>query len=116
MKVDKRRMELQKWKNGIGDRTESKLRKTLSYIGSVVDVKLFNIALGEYNMLPTNSRSLVMNLRRRTCSCKWWQLKALSSAQAMEVIGKKKLWVYDCVSDYYKTGTQNTCTSATYIQ
>jgi len=68
-------MELQKWKNGIGEKIESKLRKTLSHIGSVADAKLFNIALGEYNVLPTNIRSLVKNLGRRTCSYKWWQLK-----------------------------------------
>jgi len=39
-------MKLEKWKNGVGDRIEKKLRKTLCNIGSVADVKLFNTAIG----------------------------------------------------------------------
>ncbi|KAJ8439204.1 hypothetical protein Cgig2_003417 [Carnegiea gigantea] len=61
-KVDKRKIELQKWKNGVGERIEMKLRKTLANIGSVVDVKLFNTTLGEYGVLLINNRSLVVNL------------------------------------------------------
>ena len=74
LKVDKRKTELQKWKNGIGERIEMKLKKTLANIGSIVDMKLFNMALGEYGVLFINNRSLVINLARRICSCKWWQL------------------------------------------
>ncbi|KAJ8423056.1 hypothetical protein Cgig2_019826 [Carnegiea gigantea] len=70
LKVDKRKTELQKWKNGVGGRIEMKLRKTLANIGYVADVKLFNTALGEYGVSLTNNRSLVVNLTRRTCSCK----------------------------------------------
>jgi len=72
LKVDKRKMELEKLKNGVGDRIEKKLRKTLANIGSVVDVELFNTALGEYGVLLTNNHSLVVNLAERKCSCKWW--------------------------------------------
>ncbi|KAJ8444285.1 hypothetical protein Cgig2_029698 [Carnegiea gigantea] len=68
--VDKRKTELQKWKNGVGGRIEMKLRKTLANIGCVADVKLFNTALGEYGVSLTNNRNLVVNLARRTCSCK----------------------------------------------
>ena len=48
-------MEPKKWKNGVGDRIEMKLRKTLGNIGSVADVKLFNPALGDYGVLLTNN-------------------------------------------------------------
>ncbi|KAJ8430529.1 hypothetical protein Cgig2_012928 [Carnegiea gigantea] len=70
LKVDKRKAELQKWKNGVGDRVEKKLRKTLANIGSVADVKLLNTALGKYGVLLMNNRSLVVNLAERKCSCK----------------------------------------------
>ncbi|KAJ8422350.1 hypothetical protein Cgig2_015345 [Carnegiea gigantea] len=63
LKVDKRKTELEKWKNGVGDRIEKKLRKTLANIGFVVDVKLFNTALGEYGVLLTNNCSLVRLLQ-----------------------------------------------------
>ncbi|KAJ8425362.1 hypothetical protein Cgig2_032878 [Carnegiea gigantea] len=108
LKVDKRMMELEKWKNGVGDRIDKKLRKTLGNIGSVADVKVFNTALGEYGVPLINNRSLVVNLAERKCSCKWWQLKGLPCAHAMEVIDKKKLQVHDYVSDCYKAGSQNT--------
>ncbi|KAJ8435885.1 hypothetical protein Cgig2_010918 [Carnegiea gigantea] len=107
LKVDKRKMELEKWRNGGGDRIEMKLRKTLGNIGSVADVKLFNTAPGKYGVLLTINRSLVVNLAQRTCSCKWWQLKGLLCAHAMAVIDKQKLCVYDYVSNYYKAATQN---------
>ena len=108
LKVDKRKTELQKGKNGVGGRIEMKLRKTLANIGCVADVKLFNTALGEYGVSLTNNRSLVVNLARRTCSCRWWQLQGLACARAMAVIHKHKLWVYDYVSDCYKGETQGT--------
>ncbi|KAJ8430905.1 hypothetical protein Cgig2_008408 [Carnegiea gigantea] len=55
LKVNKQKTELEKWKNGVGDRIEKKLAN----IGSVADVKLFNTTLGEYGVLLTNNRSLV---------------------------------------------------------
>ena len=72
LKVDKQKMELEKWKNGVGDKIEKKLRKTLGNIGFVADVKLFNTALGEYGVLLMNNLSPVVNLAKRKCSCKWW--------------------------------------------
>jgi len=71
LKVDKRKTKLEKWKNGIGDIIEKKLRKTLANIGSVADVKLFNTVLREYGVLLTNNRSLVVNIAERKCSYKW---------------------------------------------
>ncbi|KAJ8444428.1 hypothetical protein Cgig2_005950 [Carnegiea gigantea] len=108
LKVNKWKTQLQKWKNGVGERIEMKLWKTLANIGSGADVKLVNTALGEYGVLLTNNRSLVVNLARRACSCKWWQLEGLPCAHAMAVIEKQKLWVHDYVGDYYKAATQNT--------
>ncbi|KAJ8435614.1 hypothetical protein Cgig2_012268 [Carnegiea gigantea] len=81
-----------KWKNAVGGRIEMKPRKTLANIGCVAEVKLFNIALGEYGVLLTNNRSLV----------------GLPGAYAMALIHKHKLWVYDYVSDCYKGVTQGT--------
>ncbi|KAJ8431692.1 hypothetical protein Cgig2_006548 [Carnegiea gigantea] len=104
LKVDERKMELKRWKNGVGDRIEKKLRKTLGNISSVAGVKLFNTAVGECGVLLTNNRSLVMNLAEGKCSYKWWQLKGLLCAHAMAVIDKQKLWVYDYVSDCYMAG------------
>ncbi|KAJ8431694.1 hypothetical protein Cgig2_006550 [Carnegiea gigantea] len=40
LKVDKRKTELKKWKNGVGDRIEKKLRKTLGNIESVLISKM----------------------------------------------------------------------------
>ena len=71
LKVDRRKTELQKWNNSVNDRIEKKLRKTLANISSVADVKLVNTALIEYGLLM-NNQSLVVNLARKTCSCKWW--------------------------------------------
>ncbi|KAJ8442945.1 hypothetical protein Cgig2_019518 [Carnegiea gigantea] len=102
-----RKTELEKSKNGVGDRIEKKLRKTLGNIDSVADVKLFDTALGEYGVLLTNNRSLAVNLAERKCSCKWWQLKGLPCAHAMVVIDKQKLWRYNYVSNCYKAGSQN---------
>ncbi|KAJ8419911.1 hypothetical protein Cgig2_000658 [Carnegiea gigantea] len=93
LKVDKRKTELEKWKNGVGDRIEKKLRKPLANIGFVADVKLFDTTPGEYE---------------RKCSCKWRQLKGLPYAHAMAVIHNQKLWVYDYVSDWYKAGSRST--------
>ena len=107
LKVDKRKTKLEKWKNGIGDIIEKKLRKTLANIGSVADVKLFNTVLREYGVLLTNNRSLVVNIAERKCSYKWWQLKGLSCAHVVAVIHKQKLWVYDYVSKCYKAGSQS---------
>ncbi|KAJ8431233.1 hypothetical protein Cgig2_020778 [Carnegiea gigantea] len=107
LKVNKRKTELEKWKNDVGDRIENKLRETLGNIGSIADVKLFNVALGKYGVLLTNNHSLVVNLAERKCSCKWWQLKGLPCAHAMAVI-EQKLRVHDYVSDCYKLGSQNT--------
>ncbi|KAJ8432866.1 hypothetical protein Cgig2_033871 [Carnegiea gigantea] len=92
LKVDNQKMELEKWKNSVGDRIEKKLRKTLGTIGSVVDIKLFNTAHGEYSVLLMNNHSLV----------------GLLCTHAMAVIDKQNLWVYDYVSDCYKAGGQNT--------
>jgi len=94
LKVDKQKMELGKWKNGVGDRTKMKLTKTLANISSAVDVKLLNTALGEYGVLFMNNRCLVVNLAERTCSCKWWQLKGLQTAHAMAIIDKQS---YGCM-------------------
>ena len=71
LKVDKWKMELQKWNNGIGNGIEMKLRKTLANIGSIANVRLFKTTFGEYGVLITNNQNIAMNLTRRMCSYKW---------------------------------------------
>ena len=50
----------------------TKLQMILSEIGAVSELKLFNTLVEEYDFELTNGRRLVVNLSRRTCSCKWW--------------------------------------------
>ena len=96
MKFDKRK-DIQLWKNGVGQKIEKKLNKTLRQVGIMMGVTLFKTTLGQYSVQLTNNRRLVMNLTRRTCSCRWWQLHRLPYAHAMAIIENDKLLVYDYV-------------------
>ena len=71
LKYEKRKKEMQLWKDGVGSKIEHKLRETLGLVGSVTDIKLFSSTTGEYGVLLTNNRRLVVNLTRRTCNCRW---------------------------------------------
>jgi len=103
IKFEKQKMEMQNWKNVVGEKVETKLHTTLGQIGAVSEIKLFNTALKEYGVELTNSRRLVVSLSRRTRSCKWWQLWGLPCLHTMDVIQSQKLLVYDFVSDYCKS-------------
>lgn len=52
-------------KNGVVDKIEKKVKKTLGKVGSFVEVTLFNTALREYGVQLTNNRQLVVNLVRK---------------------------------------------------
>jgi len=97
---------MQLWKNGVGYKIEKKLRETLGLVRSVADITLFSSTIGQYGVQLTNNRRLVINLTRRTCSCRWWQLRGLPCAHAMAIIEREKLRVYDYVSDCYKLSAQ----------
>ena len=90
----------------MGSKIEGKLRETLGQVGSVMEMTLFSSITGEYGVQLTNNRSLVVNLSRRTCSCRWWQLRGLPCAHAMAITEREKLGVYDYVSDCYKVSAQ----------
>ena len=61
-KYEKRKQEMQLWKNGVGSKIEGKLRKTLGQVGSVMEITLFSLTTGEYGVQLTNNRRLVVNL------------------------------------------------------
>ena len=71
LKWDKRKVELQKWNNSVGDKIERKLKKELANAESVIDVQFYNQVNGEYNVQLINSRRLVVNLSSGECSCRW---------------------------------------------
>ena len=109
MKWDKRKEELQKWTNGVGNRIEHNLKAELLYTESVIDVQLYSRLTGEYSVQLSNSRHLVVNLSGGECSCRWWQLQGFPCRHAMAVIKKEKKWVYDFVNVCYKSSTQTMC-------
>ncbi|KAJ8422402.1 hypothetical protein Cgig2_029226 [Carnegiea gigantea] len=106
--MDNRTVGVAKWKNGVGERIEKKLKKTCEKMGSVVKVQRFNCGIGEYRVRLTNNRCLVVRLRDGTCTCKWWQLCGLPCMHVMAVIEREKLYVYDYVNPCYKAPTQRT--------
>ncbi|KAJ8425181.1 hypothetical protein Cgig2_010790 [Carnegiea gigantea] len=106
--MDNQKFGVGKWKNGVGERIKKKLKKTYENIGSVVEVQRYNRGIREYSVQLTNDRYLVVRLRDRTCSCKWWQLRGLPCVHVMVVIEREKLSVYDYVNPYYKAPTQRT--------
>ncbi|KAJ8432162.1 hypothetical protein Cgig2_006864 [Carnegiea gigantea] len=106
--MDNRKFGINKWKNGVGERIEKKLKKTYENMGSVVEVQRFNRGIKEYSVRLTNGRCLVVRLRDETCSCKWWQLRGLPCVHAMAVIEREKLYVYDYINPCYKAPTQRT--------
>ncbi|KAJ8438971.1 hypothetical protein Cgig2_018882 [Carnegiea gigantea] len=106
--MDNYKFVVDKWKNGVGERIEKKLKKTYEDMGSVIKVQRFNRGIGEYSVWLINNRCLVVRLRDGTCSCKWWQLRSLPCVHAMAVIEQEKLYVYNYVNPCYKAPTQRT--------
>ncbi|KAJ8437694.1 hypothetical protein Cgig2_030716 [Carnegiea gigantea] len=62
-KMDNHKFGVDKWKNGVGERIDKKLKKTYENMGSVVKVQQFNHGTGEYSVRLTNDRCLVVRLR-----------------------------------------------------
>ena len=71
-KMDMRKAIVDKWMDGVGERIEKKLRKTLDRIGSILHVKMFSRSLGEYSVKLLNNRCLVVKLKEGMCSCWQW--------------------------------------------
>ena len=55
LKYDKRKAELEKWKNSVRDKIESKLKKELAKAESVIDVQIYNRVTSEYSVQLSNS-------------------------------------------------------------
>ena len=47
LKFEKRKKEMQQWKNGVGARINRKLRETLPLAGSAIEITLFSSTNGE---------------------------------------------------------------------
>jgi len=109
LKLDKRKAEIQKWANNVGDRIEKKLSKELANADSLIVVQAYNRVSGEFSVQLNNSRRLVVMLSKGECSCRWWQIKGFPCRHDMEVIRKEKKWVYDYVNVCYKSATQQMC-------
>ena len=109
VKWDKRKAEMQKWANNVGDRIEKKLKKELAHADSVIEVQAYNRSTGEFSVQLSNSHRLVVTLSKGECSCRWWQIKGFPCRHGMTVIRKEKKWVYDYVNVCYKSGTQRLC-------
>ena len=68
LKMGKRKLELQKWKNDVGQRIEEKLKVNHEKSACVTEVVKHVSSMGEYSVQLTNSRMLVVNLSNRTCT------------------------------------------------
>jgi len=55
LKYDKRKKEMQLWKNGVGSKNERKLRDILGLVGSVMEITLLSSTTGEYEVQLTNN-------------------------------------------------------------
>jgi len=75
-------------------------------MGCVDAVECYGMLLGEYSVVLTNSRKLVMILGSQTCSCRKWQTTGLPCCLVLAVIAKANLRVYDFVHPMYKADTQ----------
>ncbi|KAJ8423071.1 hypothetical protein Cgig2_009340 [Carnegiea gigantea] len=55
--MDRRKLELQKWNNDVGERIEDKLKVNHKKLACVTEVVQYVCGMGEYSMQLTNSRS-----------------------------------------------------------
>lgn len=62
--------------------------------------------LGKHSVELTNNRKLVIKLGQQTYTCRQWQLRGLPCCNALAVIAKANLWVYDYIDPIYKSATQ----------
>ncbi|KAJ8428406.1 LOW QUALITY PROTEIN: hypothetical protein Cgig2_024552 [Carnegiea gigantea] len=67
-KMDHHKMEMLKWKNGVGERIEQKLADTYKKMGCIAAVECYSLMLSEYSIELTNSRRLVVKRGQQTCT------------------------------------------------
>jgi len=104
-KFGKHKENIEKWTNGVGERIEQRIADAYKQIGCVAAVECYSMLLGEYSVVLTNSRKLVVKLGSQTCMCRKFQLTGLPCCHALAVIAKANLWVYDFVHPMYKADT-----------
>ena len=61
-KMDKHKIEILKWKNGVRERIEQKLADIYKKMGCIATVEHYSLMLGKYNVELTNNRRLVVKL------------------------------------------------------
>jgi len=105
-KFGKHKEEIEEWVNGVGERIEQKITDTYKQMGCVAAIECYSMLLGEYSVVLTNSRKLVVKLGCQTCTYRKWQMTGLPCCHALVVIAKANLWVYDFVHPMYKVDTQ----------
>ncbi|XP_060960939.1 uncharacterized protein LOC115723662 [Cannabis sativa] len=104
-----------------------KAQKTTTFLTPTVEKKLVNnfVDSSTENLKPINesmfevvelTRSWVINLKEKTCSCNQFQIDELPCAHALAVIKEMNLNVYNYCSNYYTTRTWlETYSGSTYL-
>jgi len=61
-KFGKYKEDIEKWVNGVGEGIEQRIVDTYKQIGCVAAVECYSMLLGEYSVVLTNSRKLLVKL------------------------------------------------------
>jgi len=86
-----RKGEIEKWPNGVGERIEQRIADAYKQMGCGATMECYSMLLGEYSVLLTNSRKLVVQLGSQMCTCQKWQMTGLPYSHALAVIAKANL-------------------------
>jgi len=69
-KLGKHKKEIEKWANEVGERIEQRIADAYKQMGCVAVVECYSMLLGEYSVVLTNSRKLVVKLGSQMCTCR----------------------------------------------
>jgi len=115
-KLGKHKKEIEKWANEVGERIEQRIADAYKQMGCVAVVECYSMLLGEYSVVLTNSRKLVVKLGSQMCTCRKWKMTGLPCCHALVVIAKTNLWGYDFVHPIYRRTHNGTSTTKSYTQ
>jgi zinc finger SWIM domain-containing protein 3 len=97
MRTDRRAIGL-KWKNFLTKDTENKLEMSYN------KTRTWNIRPSTEYLYEVNSNpSVTVDLERRTCSCRWWQIDGLPCDHAVAVIQKTQHNLNSFVEPFFHT-------------